>query len=403
MKVFLILFFSIFAFAGLATSVFFSIPTFLEQWDARHWVETPCQIVSSEVKVNRGSDSTTYSPEIHFQYTFEGREYEAKGYRLVGGSSSGGWARRVVDRFPEGEETVCFVNPQDPSRAVLDPSWGWDILLVLIPLPFLVVGVGGLFWVIARKAKPFGQGAITPDPAWLRRYDQVAWAGTPQPKGQINLDAPGGMVPLKSESTPMAKFIGTILIALFWNGITSVFVVMAINSWREGDPDWFLTLFMIPFVLVGLGLIMGVFYFLLGLFNAKPKLWASDPEPHLGDVLRLRWKIEGRTDNMETLRISLEGREMATYRRGTKTYTSTETFADTEVARIDTRFEMFSGNAEFLIPAETIHSFSAYRNKIDWRIIVRGKIHWWPDVVRRYPIRIMPLRLETPQSSANFS
>ncbi len=69
----------------------------------------------------------------------------------------------------------------------------------------------------------------------------------------------------------MGKLIGMILIAAFWNGIVSVFLWQIVLSFRRGDPEWFLCLFMTPFVLVGLGLMAGVVYFLLALANPRPQ------------------------------------------------------------------------------------------------------------------------------------
>ena len=42
---------------------------------------------------------------------------------------------------------------------------------------------------------------------------------------------------------------------LFWNGMVALFVTIAVNSHLRGEPEWFLTLFMVPFVLVGLALV----------------------------------------------------------------------------------------------------------------------------------------------------
>ena len=66
--------------------------------------------------------------------------------------------------------------------------------------------------------------------------------------GQGAKEAVGPIV-LKPKTSRIGMLIGITCMAVFWNGIVSVFVWQVIESWRSGHADWFLTLFMIPFVL----------------------------------------------------------------------------------------------------------------------------------------------------------
>src|SRR5947207_7999497 len=84
-----------------------------------------------------------------------------------------------------------------------------------------------------------------------------------------------GPVTLKARFSPATKFFGGLGVALFWNGIVSVFVTHGISGWKHGHGEWFLTFFMIPFVLVGLGLLAFVVYSFLGLFSPRVKLTVS--------------------------------------------------------------------------------------------------------------------------------
>ena len=53
------------------------------------WPEVPCVITHSEVDANHGGDSTTYSVDIQFRYTYGNREYNGGSYVFSTGSSSG--------------------------------------------------------------------------------------------------------------------------------------------------------------------------------------------------------------------------------------------------------------------------------------------------------------------------
>ena len=61
---------------------------------------------------------------------------------------------------------------------------------------------------------------------------------------------------MKASASPGGRLGCSIVVALFWNGIVSIFLVQMISGWIEGKPDGCMTLFIIPFELVGLGLIV---------------------------------------------------------------------------------------------------------------------------------------------------
>ena len=56
-------------------------------------------------------------------------------------------------------------------------------------------------------------------------------------------------------SFAVGAFLGSLGICLFWNGIVSVFVIKIVMDWRGGVGNWFETLFLIPFVLIGLAIL----------------------------------------------------------------------------------------------------------------------------------------------------
>ena len=123
------------------------------------------------------------------------------------------------------------------------------------------------------------------------------------------------------------RFFGMLAIALFWNGITSVFVYHALDSFRTSQPEWFLTIFITPFVLVGLGLIGGVFYQALAWRNPVLRVTAPADGVALGAELAFAWEFTGQTQRLRGLAIELQGLESATYTRGTNTVTDREVFA----------------------------------------------------------------------------
>ena len=245
-------------------------------------------------------------------------------------------------------------------------------LLGLLPLLFVIVGAAVASW--SRK-----QLRAQPVP------------GAPDPDTVEPADVP---VQLKPQLSPVGKVFGTLFFALFWNGIVSIFVWQAWKTWQAGDPDWFLTIFMVPFVLVGLAAFVAVGYMALALANPRPRITLSSGRTCLGDRLRIDWRFTGQSCRLHHLRIFIEGREEATYRRGTDTYTDREVFATLTLVDTANDWEIPKGSAEVTVPDDTMHSLNAPSNKIIWEIKVEGEIDRWPDVNQNFPIQIRPIRIE---------
>jgi hypothetical protein len=148
---------------------------------------------------------------------------------------------------------------------------------------------------------------------------------------------------------------------------------------------------MIPFVIVGLGTVVGVGYFFLALFNPRPKLIVSPGAIPLGGSAQLEWEVSGRADRIRRLCIYLEGREEATYQSGKSTRTDKETFARIDVMDTQISGYMIHGTAPITIPQESLPSFETAHNKITWVLCVRGDVGRWPDLNEEFPIAVLPM------------
>ena len=360
---------------------------------ARSWQETPCTIVSSSVGESSDSDGTTYRVDITFAYTAGGVERQSHRYDFSEGSSSGYDGKKaVVDRYPAGSRTICYVDPENPELAVLNRDFSAGYLIGLFPLIFLFVGLGGLIWAVpwrgekgeGRKSKALKKAVVTPDGSTVSVAPAVSPFGV-----EIPADA-SSPAELKPQATPVAKFFGMLVLALFWNGIVSVFAWQVYKGWRTGDPDGCLTAFLTPFLLIGLALIYGFFRQFLVLFNPRPHLTLSPRSPVAGETAWLQWRLSGRAAGVKRLKITLEGREEATYRRGTDTHTDRHTFASVLVIDTTEPYEMASGSSAVLLPADAVPSFKATHNKIMWTLKVVAEIPGWPDSDDDFEILVRP-------------
>lgn len=364
------LFFLPFFLAGAGMLYGFTLRPAWQIIEARGWVPTPCVVESSEVRSHAGDDSTTYSIEIRYRYFYAGQSYTSERCNFSTMSSSSGRKAKetVVNRHPPGTETICYVNPAAPSEAVMDRGWRWE-LLALGGFASIFALVGGLGIAFAGR---------------------LTQSKDPVPRAA---QSTGGSVMLKPKYTPVAKFAGILIGALVWNGMVSVFVYLIFFSDDRGP--WFAKVFISPFVLIGLLLIVGVGQSFLALFNPRIRLVAPTMTVPLGGEFHFTWSISGRSGMLQKLRVILEGREEATYKRGTSTSTDTKVFAEITVFETTEREFLSQGGARVVVPPGLMHTFEAGNNKVLWRLRVRGEIPRWPDVDDEYPITVLPQPLRT--------
>ena len=342
------------------------------------WTATPCTVVDSTLRSWSTDDGTSYRADVLYEYQAGGRSWRSNRIDFFSILNSGRTrGRSILDEYPDGASATCWVDPRNPSRSVLERRLGPRHLLTLIPLLFVLAG-----WAVTKHG-------------WKKmRSLQAAEQHPPE-----DVEAIEGSLLLEPQVGPVGKLGGSLFFALFWNGIVSVFVFQAWKGWQSGSPDWFLTIFLIPFVLVGLFAIGLVGYSLLAIANPRPRLTLTPARPRLGEELMLEWSFVGRARRLASVRIFLEGREEAIYQRGTDTITEREVFATFDLVNTENDWEIPRGTAELLIPADTMHSFQADSNKIIWEIKVEGEIENWPDVDENIPIDIRPMRIGSTQWS----
>ena len=396
---------------GLAAFWFVSLRPILRAIDSAGWIETPCEILSSELEHHSGSDSTTYRVAIRYRYPWppsgpaveqggsgaheppslaaSGRGFrESDRYDFTSGSTNVGVARMraAVGEHPPGRRTVCYVDPDDPDSAVLNrgiPSVVWfGSFTLLFPL------FGGLVilfaWKGARKARADARSPLasaTASPALPDAFH--ASNATPRDTDRVS----AGETVLKPSSGRVGVFIGLTFFALFWNGIVGVFVFQAAKEFGHGFIGWFLPIFLIPFVLVGL-LVLGAAFQAFSRLFAPPVEVRLDPSLlHLGARVPFTWRLGGR--GVRKLTVRLVAREEATYRQGTNTRTDRSDFHRAVVFESSDVLALAEGRAELVLPTEAVApAFASKNNKLVWELVFDGEIPWRADVDDRFPLPV---------------
>lgn len=144
--------------AALAVALLLADAYFAHMWleqrrARREFVPVPAVVLSSMVARHEENDGPSYRPEVTYRYEVQGRSHVGHDLSVWRGfSSDRAGAEALVARHPVGAEVTAYVDPQDPSRALLDPSASrlpWMALLVLVPFHLALVSV--LRGTLARR------------------------------------------------------------------------------------------------------------------------------------------------------------------------------------------------------------------------------------------------------------
>lgn len=381
--------FLLFGCAGLAMLLGLIIPKAVKYFSMRGWKDTEADVIWSRVRSKSDSDGTTYAVDLFYRYQVDGREYRANRYDVLGGSSSGSKGKHEVTRaHPAGSKLTVFVDADQPWRAVVKRDLGWWGLFALFPLPFIAVGVGGL-WAMHKKRR---DGPSVSSPRGSSGHVAAVRAhrigAKPLPAGEW----------VRAGGSRLGVFIGLLLFALFWNGIVSFGVRDALagltNRSGSGIGRIFgggLSLFMIPFVLIGIGLLLGAAYAFLGLFAPRFELQLASGDLKPGRSVRLQWRRAGGRGQPKDFSLLLVGREEATYSQGSNNSTARSVFHEDVLFETTLPQAMDTGSVLVKIPDDSVPTFNGAHNRIVWRVCLHAKVPWLPDLRDEREIHVLPL------------
>ncbi|MFO7973840.1 MAG: DUF3592 domain-containing protein [Candidatus Hydrogenedentota bacterium] len=318
---------------------------------AKSWEETPCKITRSEVtsrsEYRDGRHRTYYSAEVAYAYTFNGKEYNGSRYDFAEGSStSRAKARDIVEANPVGADRVCYVNPNEPSEAVLNRDLPTVALIGVLGIFLALIGLGGMV------------RAFLPKKALVPRAD--------------------GSVVLRPQTSPLMRFVVATCTAIGL-GVATVFLFsegVAILGFIFGAFAVLLTI--------------GAVYFLLAFFNPRVTVTVTSLEAAPGDMLGISWQFSGSTAKLQSLKVLLKGMEETRVRRGNKSSKKTETFEETVLYETTDPGEMKASEVGCLIPETARSTGTQGDSRVYWQLCIYGTIPMWPDVREEYEITVTP-------------
>ncbi len=149
------LFLSVFAIAGLVFMGFI-VKSGWEMVRAYTWKKTDCVIEASSVN-EKGSG---VGFDVRYSYRFGGLRYTGTRFSVgMSESVSAASAQRAVQRYAAGRPAFCYVNESAPAESTLERGSPWILLFGLIPLVFVMIGVGGI--IAVWRTKPASRTPIS--------------------------------------------------------------------------------------------------------------------------------------------------------------------------------------------------------------------------------------------------
>lgn len=282
------------------------------------------------------------------------------------------------------------------------PGFGFWVL-VLVLASFVLLGGGGVVWTILHaSATPERRSALAHRAANLDLRGSVEEAGGPRvvfpniPSDANLTNSPGVKLSyrLPVVQSPAWRLIFASVFGLIWNVSAAILVFYASKSVVSGRPDWFLMLFIIPFVAVGAWVVRDfVRQMLIHTGIGPTQVEISDHPLHPSASYQVYLSQSGRLW-IRSLALSLVCEEAATYQQGTDLRTESKVVFDRQIFRkTDFRIELglpFEHQCTVEIPADAAHSFQSEHNAVNWKLVVRGEADAWPPFERAFPVIVHP-------------
>ena len=204
-------------------------------------------------------------------------------------------------------------------------------------------------------------------------------------------EAPDGGWSLRPDSERWLAAIILTMFALIWNGV-SWGVFLKPHNLMDG------LFLLIPglFAVVGLGIAgLAVYQFLKAAFTPWPILVLGDPHLTAGGSTTLTWTILGNVGRLADLHITLVGYEESEYTQGTSTSTDHRDF--TTIPLWSGSQPSSTGKVQIRVPADALPTWRGRKNRLRWKITVKGSVSGLPNVSDSFPVEVAPAAVQAGQ------
>ncbi len=287
----------------------------------------------------------------------------------------------------------------NPTAAIYPPGLGFWLAVTVLSSFVFIGGAGVILTVLQVGVSAERRSAIVRRAADIDLIQdalpsQKDFPSIPREANLVN--SPGVTLAyrlpvLKSSAW---KLIGMTLLALVATGFAAALVVISVESWFFGEPEWVLMAFAAPYIVCGIWTVS---------YIVREIWWSSRIGPTCVEIsdLPLRpgheyaiFLSQGGRVSLTALKMMLVCEEESTYSQGTDIRTETKVVYEKPVFERE-RISIEPGvplemRESLLIPPDAMHSFQSGHNSLRWTLVVSGKPSARPKFVRNFPVVVYP-------------
>ena len=264
-------------FAGVGVWMLWSIgSTVIDAWDMNSWLPAEAHVISAGYTTNSGDDTDTYEAYAQYRYYWNGETFTGDRVSISsGGDNIGDYqtetGRRLSAAQRSGQPITVYVNPAQPSEAIVNRDIRWGMIGFKSIFVFVFGGVGfGLIYAAFRTPKKTD--------ATLPQYADTPWL--------LNDKWQTDTIRSSSKATMWAAWG----FALFWNLISAPLPFVLFDE--VTNKQNYIALVGLLFPLVGIGLLWWAIARSLEWRRFGPAPFRMDPFPgsiggHVGGAIDL--------------------------------------------------------------------------------------------------------------------
>jgi hypothetical protein len=273
-------------------------------------------------------------------------------------------------------------------------------LTIMVTSSFVLTGATGLIWTVLRiGTSAERRSAIAQRAAGLDLLSEAL----PRPRDYPNVPSHEGLINspgielayrLPPSQSPGWRLLATTIFALVWNGVGCLLMVWAVKSHVVGQPEWFLTAFLLPYLCVSAWSVNYLVRLILVHSGMGPTTVEISDHPLIpGHEYRLVLSQQGHI-SVRSLQAWVVCEEEVTYHQGTDIRTELRTVYEQKLfEQNDFQIEPaipFQMSTALRIPDSAMHSFHSPHAAVHWKLLVKGSVEGWPDFVRGFVLVVYP-------------
>jgi hypothetical protein len=350
---------------------------------ARSWQATPCVILESGINEEHHHQGNSFNSHVLYKYEFAGREFTSGKFDLNDSmSSSYSSIKFRLEPYQPGATNICYVNPRNPTDAVLRRDFRVDWFFGIFFIAYFVMSlflIGSSFYT-AREAA-------------------ASASGLPKlPKGRMD------SLRVSTRQHAFNRSVWALVGVLACATVATFLAIPTIRSLRDFAID-FLPILYLCAALVGAGWCAKQFFqFAPQLFAPAPIIEISPAVLTLGEPFTLRWKFRSSTRRVKSLQFGLAAREEAKYKTVVASIHGADEQEKTE-KRITRATPLISiteqgffseGHGTFTFPADVMHSFQSPKAKLAWLIQTTEDLNRGATFTHEFEVIVVPRHAVTP-------